>query len=181
MTTQKVLTHGPWIPEEVARLYKVSKGQIVLHLTGLLAKAIRVEAKETNQDELSVVIGYLEQYLIKRPIPWRRPTTSQPLDVEVSGGLAIALKKNADALELSPEDSAIAILCEVFEIQRPSVRPKGVGAHAPTEPKITLTIPGSVAKAAMEAAYPTRVDSKYILDILYRRLLVVDTPQIPGL
>ena len=181
MTTNKVLTHGPWIPEEVARKYKHSKGKIVLNLTGLLAMAIRVEAKETNQDELSVVIGYLEQFLIKRKVPWRRPANSLPLDVEISGALAIALMKNADVQDLSPEDSAIKILCEVFDLPLTPVKPKGQGRQAPTGPKFSLTIPGSVAKAVREAAFPTRVDSKFICDNLYTRLFVADTPRIPGL
>lgn len=181
MTTQKVVTHGPWIPEDVARMYKHPKGPIVLNLTGILAMAIREEAKETNQDELSVVIGYLEQYLIKRKIPWRRPTNSRPIIVEVSGDLAIALKKNAHEQGLSPEDSAIGILCDVFDLQLTPVRPKGQGTQAPTGPKFSLTIPGSVAKATREAAHPTRVDSKFICGILHEYFFVVDTPRIPGL
>lgn len=162
----KVIPHWEFIPDEVIAGTHFDKKPIKVDFTGVLAQAIRDEAMETGKHDIEVIHGYLVDYLADRNLPRKVPVNCLPIRAQVGGTLAAHLRKNAAARGISPEDSAIEILSEVFDIPRPQARKREKQKPVPKGLAFTVEVPGIVAQAIRRSNYPKPISSDLIVGIL---------------
>jgi hypothetical protein len=177
--------HWDFIPKEVVDALQVSDAAIKVDIYGDLARAIRKEAKETGETDSDIVHKYLLEYLADKNLPKKVPANRHPVTVTVSGPLASLLRANAESRGLSPQDSAIEILCAVFEVAHPRFRKNGnkqTGKPIPKGLAFTVLVPGVVAQAIRRANYGKSVTGSFIASILRGYFRDPnDQPVIPGM
>lgn len=125
MATGYIIPHHSFIPDSVVLGTKFDDSEVEVHLTGKLAAAVRAEGKETGESDIEVVYRHLFDALDDQTLPKQVPPNSLPIRVRVDGKLADWLRDNAAKREISPEDSALEIIAEAFDIPRPTTRPIG--------------------------------------------------------
>ena len=178
----KVIPHWEFIPDEIIARTHFDNKPIKVDFTGALAQAIRDEAKETGKHDIEVIHGYLTDYLEAENLPKKVPVNCLPIQAQVDGSLAALLRKNAAARGISPEDSAIEILSEVFDVPRPQVSKRGKRKPVPKGLAFTVEVPGIVAQAIRRSNYPNPISSDLIVGILRGYFPDPnDQPLIPGM
>jgi hypothetical protein len=171
-----------FIPQEVRDAVRTNDDPIDVDCYGPLAQAIRDEAVETGKSDFEVVYHYLFKFLDTDKLPKVPPVNCLPVRVRVIGDLAALLGANAAARGISPQDSAIEILSEIFDVPHPQAKKRGKGKSVPKGLAFTVQVPGIVCQVIRRNIWPTSISSEYILGVLRGYFPDPnDHPRIPGL
>lgn len=174
--------HWEFIPKEVVDAVRVSNEPIDVDFYGDLAQAIRDEAAETSKTDVEVVYHYLYKWLRTDKVPEEIPANCLPVTVRVIGELATLLRKNAASRGISPRDSAIEILCEVFGVKHPLTKKRGKRKSIPKGLAFNVKVPGIICQVIRRQIWPASLSSEYIVGVLRNYFPDPnDHPRFPGL